>query len=128
MLNFFKKEHEILTGNDKLLLVLNGLDEIPSRYMIISILNKGGHFMSLINICEINTYYGYKSIELHHADLSAFNKSVDCLIISAFKGDYIPTPNSLIGALHENLNINIDDVVKDLQIDLRESLNVWLSK
>lgn len=83
--------------------------------------------MGLINVVEFRTAIGYKSVELHHADITRFNKAYDLLVISAFKDDYTPTEHSLIGALKSELNIDISLLAESKALDLKVPINVWLS-
>ena len=57
--------------------------------------------MQLIDLISIETRGGQRRIELLVGDLSAIpdDHRVDMLVVSAFPGDYIPTPRSLIGSL-----------------------------
>lgn len=82
---------------------------------------------SLINIVSVPTLHGIKTIEIYSGDITKTDISADLLAISAFKNNYFPSENSLIGALHENLGINIGELSQNPSIDLRESLNCWVS-
>jgi hypothetical protein len=83
--------------------------------------------MSVQNIVSISTNHGYKTIEIHHDDLSKLSFPVDVLVISAFKRGYHPTPGTLIHALEVNANIVINDLAKNPLYDFRETLNSWVS-
>lgn len=52
---------------------------------------------------------------------------VDLLVVSAFPGDYLPTPASLIGALHTR-GIDVDALSRDMGNDMRDTLGCWTSK
>ncbi len=54
-------------------------------------------------------------------------QGVDLLILSAFPGDYIPTPTSLIGQLHAQ-GVSVQELSEDKQKDLRHTTGAWLSK
>lgn len=84
--------------------------------------------MTMVNLVEIDTIYGFKAVELHNADLTEMDLNVDLLIVSAFKGSYIPTRGSLIGSLLENRGISVLDLSFNPSIDLRQSMSVWMSK
>ena len=83
---------------------------------------------SLINIYEIPTSSGYKSIELYHADLCNFPKQLDCLVFSAFEGSYEPVSRTLIAALQNTLGVNCSSLSKKPAIDLSSEFDVWLSE
>jgi hypothetical protein len=84
--------------------------------------------MGLINVIEFHTPIGYKSVELHQADITTFTKACDLLVISAFQGDYTPTENSLIGALKSELNIDVSLLANSKALDLSVPMHVWLSQ
>jgi len=69
-----------------------------------------------------------KRVELYQGDLTDLSEAdrFDLLVVSAFPNDYIPTPSSLIGALHrKGLSVESLSLVKD--IDLRATFSCWLS-
>lgn len=80
------------------------------------------------NIYDFETPFGYKTVELFNEDITESDLVFDCLIISAFMNDYIPTKTSLIGAIKRNLNLDISQLAKNPLIDLRNKYNIWLSK
>ena len=67
-------------------------------------------------------------IELWHGDITETGTCdpVDVLVISALPDDYIPTPNSVIGALNKK-GVSIDQLSKNKLEDKRGSCNCWLS-
>ena len=68
-------------------------------------------------------------IQLLHGDLSELpaEHKTDILVLSAFPGDYSPTPGTLINALDEK-GLSIEKLALDKKADLRDQLNCWLSK
>jgi len=84
--------------------------------------------MELVNIHELETVYGQKTIELYHGDLTNMGFPVDCLVASAFRGGYIPRKNTLLGDLYEHHGILAGDLLKDAELDLIKPLNVWISR
>lgn len=80
-----------------------------------------------INIFEIDTPTGYKTVELHQGDLSNLDQEVDAIVVSAYIGGYSPTPGTLVGSLSQNCQISLKQLSRDPEIDLRGPLNVWIS-
>ncbi len=83
--------------------------------------------MSLLNVISVPTSNGIKTIEIHNDDLTKLNWNFDILIISAFHNKYNPAPNTLIKALEDNSCIILSDIAEEPLIDLRNSLNCWIS-
>jgi O-acetyl-ADP-ribose deacetylase (regulator of RNase III) len=84
--------------------------------------------MSFINIISVPTPYGIKTIEIHHSDITKLNFEFDILVISAFHNKYKAAPNTVIRALEENTGIIIENCAANPLIDLRKSLNCWVSQ
>lgn len=70
-----------------------------------------------------------KRIELLQGDLSDIPPqfAIDLLIVSAVPGVYVPTPSSLIGALHRK-GLNVSTLEATNQLDLRDDFSCWLSQ
>jgi hypothetical protein len=83
--------------------------------------------MKLIDSISIRGKKG-KRIELYQGDLTSLrpNEAVDLLVVSAFPNDYIPTPTSLIGALHKK-GLSVASLAKFKEKDLRKDFSCWLS-
>ena len=84
--------------------------------------------MSLINVQEIQTVWGYKSVELHHADITNLNFNVDCILVSAASGGYFPLPGTVLSNLKINCNICLYDYVDSAEIKLSHPFNIWITK
>ena len=58
--------------------------------------------MELLSQITISRPEGDASIQLLYGDLTAIPSelAVDILAVSAFRGDYLPVPDTLIGALY----------------------------
>ena len=73
----------------------------------------------------INTPWGEKSIRVFCGNVTALEQA-DLLVCSAFRGDYMPTPTSLIGALYRERCISVADLAKAPALNLKD-LGVWIS-
>lgn len=83
--------------------------------------------MKVLDAISVVTASGEKRLELCHGDLTNMRTSVDLLIISAGPKDYIPTPGSVIGALHRK-GIVVAELAMTRELDLREGFSCWLSR
>lgn len=85
--------------------------------------------MKLLSEILIPRQEGQASIQLLQGDLTAIpgEFAVDILAISAFRGSYWPSPNTLIGVLH-SVGLSVGDLAKDKEVDLLNPLGCWLSK
>ena len=84
--------------------------------------------MSLINIISIPTSHGIKNIEIHNEDITSLPWKVDLLVISAFRNAYRPSPGTVIESLEKNQSVSVNELSKNPLIDLRDTLNCFISK
>lgn len=84
--------------------------------------------MALIDVISIKSGKHTHLIELHQGDLTqlAPQDAVDLLIVSAFRGECLPTPKSLIGALAAK-GLSVYNLSQNKAIDLRAAFSCWLS-
>jgi len=82
--------------------------------------------MKLLETLSIATVRASKRLEIYHGDLTDLRSSVDLLIISAGPEDYIPTPGSLMGALHRR-GIVVAQLAMSKQLDLTGTFSCWMS-
>lgn len=68
-----------------------------------------------------------KTIQILYGDICAVEDDYDVVVCSAFKGNYVPTPKTLIGALRSELGISVDDLSKKPEVDVK-SMGCWLSR
>jgi hypothetical protein len=70
-----------------------------------------------------------RGIELVQGDLTVHDPQhpFDLLVVSAFPGDYVPVPGTLMGALHE-AGLSMRALARDKALDLRADFACWLSK
>jgi hypothetical protein len=84
--------------------------------------------MKRLNLIEIETRWGYRTIELYCGDLTKVERDIDVLAVSSFWHDYSPSPKSLIGALARNCGISVLELSKSCEYDFRDSLGCWIAK
>jgi len=82
--------------------------------------------VKLLDTITVETAGGEKRLELYYGDLTEMRTFVDLLIISASPRDYIPTPGSLIAALHRK-GIVVAQLALTKELELREPFSCWLS-
>lgn len=80
------------------------------------------------NRISVQTKHGDCSIELCLGSITQLQDPVDVLVLSAFPGDYSATPTSVIGALRRDLQINVRELAKNKEEDLRKLFSCWWSK
>ena len=83
--------------------------------------------MEKLNHIEIETRSGFRSFELHCGDITKLPFNVDVLVISAFKNDYSPIPNTIIGSLY-NRGVDAYIEFENRLYDFQDSLGIWLSR
>ena len=76
----------------------------------------------------VETRHGFKTLELHEADLAGLDFRVDVLVLSAFAGDYLPTPGSVVHALETRFDLVIGAEASAPWLDMRSALGVWVSR
>ncbi|CAH1799149.1 unnamed protein product [Owenia fusiformis] len=78
---------------------------------------------------NLETIHGKREIQLLFGDICKLpiKDKVDVIVISAFPGDYSPTPTSVIGALRHNFDLNVRDLAKNKAEDLRRHFHCWWS-
>lgn len=85
--------------------------------------------MQLIDSIPVYHHGVDRAVNLYTGDLAAIpaHEAVDVLVVSAFPNDYLPTPTSLIGALHR-VGVSVADLARDKEVDLRSFSSCWLSR
>lgn len=84
--------------------------------------------MQRLNVVGLHTKQGFKTCEFYQGDITALDRSVDVLVISAFAGDYLRTPGSVIGALWDRCRIDVARLAQNPAFDFRAALGVWCSE
>lgn len=82
--------------------------------------------MSRINHVEIETNHGLREFELINGDITKLAFDVDIIVISAFRHQYQPIPNTVIGSLLK-AGVNVHELAKNPLFDFRETLGIWVS-
>lgn len=70
---------------------------------------------------------GRKRLRILCGDICAAREDCDVVVCSAFKGNYIPLPGTLVGALHSDCGIDVEALARTPEIDLR-AMGSWLSR
>jgi hypothetical protein len=72
---------------------------------------------------------GGRRVDLCLGDLTdlARKEWFDALVVSAFKGNYDPTPSAVIGALHRK-GVSVKELATRPAVDYRQDLGTWLSE
>ena len=83
--------------------------------------------MSLIEIFNLDTISGLKTIELHLLDIILLDQDIDVIVISTASRDYFRLEGTMIEALKAGFDIDINQLAQKPEYDLRESLHIWLS-
>ncbi|AFY62135.1 DUF4145 domain-containing protein [Synechococcus sp. PCC 6312] len=81
-----------------------------------------------LNIVEVETKWSYRSFELYRGDITALREPIDLLVVSAFANSYAPTSGSVIGALYDKLNINVDNLARTPYMQLKQAFGCWVSQ
>lgn len=84
--------------------------------------------MKQIDSIAVQVQSQTKFIKLYVGDLSRIpaDEAVDLLVVSAFPNDYLPTPTSLIGALHR-VGVSVTELSSNIACDLRSFSSCWIS-
>jgi hypothetical protein len=84
--------------------------------------------MGARNIIGIETRWGFRSFELYEGDLTHPEYAADLLVVSAYRGNYSPVANTLIGALYTASGLDVSALAADSEFDLRGSFGLWISR
>lgn len=84
--------------------------------------------MGLVNVIDVPTLSGIKTVEVHHGDITSSTLHIDLLLVSAFQRSYHPTPGTVIHALEENMGISTNDLSINPLVDLRGTMDSWISR
>ena len=82
----------------------------------------------LVNIVNVPTPHGWRSIELREGDITQPDISAqpDVLVVSSFRGRYEPVPNTVIGCLWSRLELSVKELAEEpeYQIGMRDA---WMT-
>ncbi len=76
----------------------------------------------------IETENGSKTLRVVCGDITKYNEEIDLLTVSAFKRVYDPVPDTLIGSLSTERQIDVNVLAEKPYIDLRTPGNCWISE
>lgn len=79
-----------------------------------------------MNVVGVETVFGLKTLELVAGDVTQLQS--DLLAVSAFAGSYLPTPQSVIGALKRDHGLSLREEARRPAIDLRRQFGVWVTQ
>ncbi len=80
--------------------------------------------LAIVDRLVLPSPYGDSEIQFCCGDLTTNKEATDILCVSAFQGDYSPTPSSLIGAVKSKLGISVRDLAKAKELDMSSTLSV----
>lgn len=85
--------------------------------------------MRLLSQLEVQNANDVAVIQLLHGDLSALppEHAVDIMVVSAYPGNYEPTPHTLVSALFEG-GLDMYALARNKEVDLSTQLGCWLSR
>ena len=84
--------------------------------------------MPTANILGVETRSGFRTLELHEADITDLGYHVDVLIFSAFAGSYAPLPGTVIRSLLERHGLEVRDAAIRPALDMRSALGLWVTR
>ena len=58
--------------------------------------------MRPVNAIGVDTRQGFRTIELFEGDVTALDRAVDVVVVSAFAGSYLPSRGTVLEALNRN--------------------------
>jgi hypothetical protein len=85
--------------------------------------------VELLETLRVHGFNDDRRIELLLGDLShiPMDHEVDAVAVSAFGGDYVPVPGTLIGALADR-GVSVGQLSQDKEVDLLDISRCWLSR
>ena len=82
-----------------------------------------------VNRFGLETDMGYRTFELFLGDITdplRYDED-EVLVVSAFRGSYYPTPETVIHALHGR-GLEVESLLESAAVDLRESSGTWIAQ
>jgi hypothetical protein len=82
----------------------------------------------LVNIVNVPTPHGWRSIELREGDITSPDPNTlpDVLVVSSFKGQYEPIPNTVIGCLKSRLGLSVKKLAEEPEYQIG-SRDAWMT-